>query len=45
MALRFTEPLNAETSKVSTKPPRFVGAHFDEAFVSLELNFDSNVVP
>ncbi|CAE7214372.1 psiR [Symbiodinium sp. CCMP2592] len=30
---------------VSTKPPRFVGAHFDEAFVSLELNFDSNVAP
>ncbi|CAE7389955.1 GAT1, partial [Symbiodinium microadriaticum] len=28
---------------VNTKPPRFVGAHFDEAFVSLELNFDSNV--
>ncbi|CAE7559633.1 GAT1 [Symbiodinium natans] len=30
---------------VSTKPPRLVGAHFDEAFVSLELNFDSNVAP
>ena len=33
-----------QLSEVSTKPPRLVGAHFDEAFVSLELNFDSNVV-